>query len=137
MRKIEYIIVHCTATPEGREVSAAEVTRWHIQRGFRTIGYHYLIGLNGGVEIGRQEEEIGAHAKSYNTKSIGVCYVGGTDDRGRAKDTRTPQQKESLLQLLKALKKKYPDATIIGHRDVANKACPSFEAKQEYHKLNY
>lgn len=138
MRNIEYIIIHCSATREGQDISAATIDKWHKARGWKGIGYHYVVGLNGQIEFGRPEAEVGAHAKGYNSNSIGICYIGGVESDGRTpKDTRTPQQKESLLQILRALKVDYPNAIIIGHRDVSSKACPSFEAKQEYHKLNY
>lgn len=136
MRKIEYLIVHCTATPEGREVTVEEITRWHIQRGFRTVGYNFVIYLDGSVHVGRPEEEVGAHCRGFNTKSIGIAYVGGTDARGKAKDTRTPEQKEALLNLLTELKERYPNAIVAGHNQFANKACPSFDAHVEYHKFN-
>jgi len=97
MREIDKIIVHCSATPEGREVTVAQITEWHRARGFRTIGYHYLVGLDGSVSRGRPEAEVGAHCTGQNARSIGVCYVGGLDrDTLRPKDTRTPAQRESL-----------------------------------------
>jgi len=137
MRRIEYIIVHATATPEGREHDAADIDRWHRARGWSQIGYNYVVKLNGQVEFGSPVELIPAHAVGYNKNSIAVVYVGGTDLDGKPKDTRTPQQKEAMLQLLEALKEEYPTAMIIGHNDVSSKACPCFNAKQEYHKLNY
>ncbi len=136
MRNITEIIVHCTATPEGRRVTVKDVTAWHKQRGWRTIGYHYLIGIDGETYIGRPEKEIGAHCLGHNNHSIGVCYVGGmTADMKRSKDTRTPAQKAALLRLLKQLRKTYPAATIHGHSEFANKACPCFDVKEEYKDL--
>lgn len=132
MRRINEIIVHCTATPEGREVSAAEVDRWHRQRGFRCIGYHYLVRLDGRVEAGRAEEEIGAHCKGHNAGSIGVVYVGGLDAKGAPADTRTPAQRASLASLLRELKSRHAGARIRSHRDFAAKACPCFDATTEY-----
>lgn len=132
MRKINEIIVHCTATPEGRDVSAAEVDRWHRQRGFRCIGYHYLVRLDGRVEAGRSEEEIGAHCKGHNAGSIGVAYVGGLDSKGNPTDTRTPAQCAALAALLRELKNRYAGARILSHRDFAAKACPCFDATKEY-----
>jgi N-acetylmuramoyl-L-alanine amidase len=128
------LIVHCTATPEGREVSLQEVDRWHRQAGYTGIGYHYLIHLDGRVEKGRDEDTIGAHTTGHNYSSIGICYVDGCDASGKLapKDTRTPLQKQALISLLQGLKKRYPKAKIYGHRDFANKACPSFDAKTEY-----
>ena len=130
MRAINKIIIHCTATPEGRNVTVAEVTRWHKEKGYRTIGYHYLIGLNGEVWRGRAEAEVGAHCEGENTNSIGVCYVGGLTKNGKqAKDTRTPEQRDALAKLVKELKVKYPLAKVHGHREFANKECPSFDVQ--------
>lgn len=136
MREINKIIVHCTATPEGKNYTVDDINEWHLQMGFKKIGYHYVIYLDGSIHMGREEREVGAHCKNYNAKSIGVCYVGGCDSTGKvAKDTRTEEQKESLLTLLKELKEKYPQATIYGHRDLAAKECPSFDAKEEYKNI--
>lgn len=135
-RNIKEIIVHCTATPEGRPVSIAEITRWHKQRGFTTIGYHYVVMLDGSICNGRDVNISGAHCTNHNSISIGVCYVGGlTKDGKTAKDTRTPAQKYALLTLLKKLKAMYPQAKIYGHRDFAAKACPCFDCKQEYNNI--
>lgn len=126
------IIVHCTATPEGRSVSVSEIDHWHRKAGATGIGYHYVIHLDGKVERGRDEASIGAHTIGQNHCSVGVCYVGGVDKNMKAKDTRTPEQKKALLDLLKELKRRYPNAKIYGHRDFTRKACPSFDAKAEY-----
>jgi N-acetylmuramoyl-L-alanine amidase len=132
MRKITEIIIHCTATPQGREVSREEVRRWHLQRGFNDIGYHYLIHLDGRVEKGRSDAVIGAHCEGHNAASIGVCYVGGCDAAMKPKDTRTAAQKAALVKTIKELKVKFPAAKVFGHRDFAKKACPSFDATKEY-----
>ncbi len=134
-RTINKIIVHCTATKDGKEYSVAQVRSWHLKRGFSDIGYHYLIGLDGTVHTGRDVNTSGAHTAGYNANSIGVCYVGGLDKDGKPKDTRTDAQKASLLGLLKELKALYPKATIHGHYEFANKACPCFEPKEEYKGL--
>lgn len=131
-RNIDKLIVHCTATPEGRDVTVDEIRKWHLDRGFNDIGYHYVIYRDGSIHQGRIEQTIGAHVTGQNTGSIGICYVGGTDAAGNAKDTRTPEQKKSLEAILRVLKKRYPNATIYGHRDFANKDCPSFDARREY-----
>lgn len=136
MRAIKEIIVHCSATPEGRPHTVGDIRAWHKQRGFKDVGYHYIIYLDGSIHAGRNEAEIGAHCTGHNRNSIGVCYIGGmTKDMKAAKDTRTDAQKKSLLQLLRQLKKKYPQAKIYGHRNFAAKACPSFDAKKEYSAL--
>jgi N-acetylmuramoyl-L-alanine amidase len=136
LKTIDMIVVHCSATPEGRDVSAAEIDAWHRQRGFERIGYHYVVRLNGEVEEGRALNEVGAHCVGYNTRSIGVCYVGGTDRAGHPRDTRTDAQRASLLALLKRLVARFPGVTIHSHRDFAAKACPSFDATAEYHSLS-
>ena len=132
MRAINRIIIHCTATKEGQAVTLAEVTKWHKAKGFKSIGYHYLIGLNGEVWEGRPLEQAGAHTEGYNGNSIGICYVGGLDANNKPKDTRTATQKISLLKLVKELKAKFQMATIHGHKEFSNKACPCFEVKNEF-----
>ena len=132
MRKIDEIIIHCSATPEGRDHSVADVTAWHRARGFRTIGYHYLVHIDGRVERGRPESEIGAHCLGHNARSIGVCYVGGlASDCKTPKDTRTPEQLRMLRELVKGLQRKYRGAKVYGHRDFAAKACPCFDVATE------
>lgn len=134
MRKINKIIVHCSATPEGRDVKTETIKDWHVNGNhWKDIGYHYVIELDGSIHKGRDENVIGAHCSGQNANSIGICYVGGVAKDGKTpKDTRTDAQKHSLLELLKELKAKYPNATIHGHREFAAKACPSFDAKSEY-----
>ena len=132
-RNIKEIIVHCSATPEGKDFTVADITRWHKDRGFTTIGYHYVVYRDGSVHNGRDVNVSGAHCTGHNSISIGVCYIGGCEANSKkAKDTRTEAQKKALLDLLKKLKALYPKAKIHGHRDFANKACPSFDATKEY-----
>ena len=136
MRKINEIIVHCAATREGRDFTVEDITRWHKARGFATIGYHYVIYRDGSIHEGRPLEQIGAHCVGHNKHSIGICYIGGCASDGKTpKDTRTPEQKEALLALLRRLKTRFPNATIHGHRDFAAKACPSYDAFREYRQL--
>ncbi|MCM1077519.1 MAG: N-acetylmuramoyl-L-alanine amidase [Bacteroides sp.] len=135
MRKITKIIIHCTATKAGREVSVAEIDRWHREQGFNSIGYHYVVGLDGKVHKGRDEAKIGAHCLSQNSCSIGVVYVGGLDAAGKAADTRTNAQKESLRQLISSLLARYPNATIHSHYEFTKKDCPCFDAGKEYASL--
>ena len=135
MRKINKIIVHCSATPEGKDIKTKTIKDWHVNGNhWKDIGYHYVIELDGSIHKGRDESVIGAHCSGQNADSIGVCYVGGIDKSGKAKDTRTTAQKDALLKLLKELRAKYPKAIIQGHRDFpgVTKACPSFDAKSEY-----
>lgn len=135
MRKITKIIVHCAYTPEGRDDKAADIRRWHKARGFNDIGYHYVVDLDGTIEPGRDVTIAGAHTTGHNADSIGVCYIGGADTDMKPKDTRTEEQQTALRMLLKYLVQKYPGAKIYGHRDFANKSCPSFDAKTEYKEL--
>lgn len=134
------LIVHCTATQEGKNFTVADIKRWHTApkpngRGWSDIGYHYVIYLDGSVHTGRNVDLIGAHTTGYNHNSIGIVYVGGIDKNSKAKDTRTVAQKQSLVKLLKELKQKYPKATVHGHNEYANKACPCFNAVTEYKNL--
>ncbi|WP_104696348.1 N-acetylmuramoyl-L-alanine amidase [Helicobacter salomonis] len=129
-RKVNKIIVHCSATKEGKNFNAQDIDRWHKERGFKKIGYHYVVGIEGEVERGRMLSEIGAHVRGHNRDSVGICYIGGLDERGKPKDTRTPEQINALHNLLDYLTRMFPDATIYGHRDFdPQKACPCFEAK--------
>ncbi|BAF89599.1 putative N-acetylmuramoyl-L-alanine amidase [Azorhizobium caulinodans ORS 571] len=134
MRKITHIVIHCAATPEGREVSVKEIDRWHRERGFAKIGYHYVIHLDGSIDPGRSEEEIGAHVQGHNATSIGICYIGGTEahDVKKPKDTRTPAQKAAMERLVKELLTRYPGAEVLGHNDFpgVNKACPAFDTRK-------
>lgn len=133
MRRIDLIVVHCSATREDRRYTLLQLIRDHQDR-FGFTGYHYYITRNGIVTQTRHEQLVGAHAKGYNSHSLGVCYEGGLDSNGQPKDTRTTRQKRALLRLLKRLKHEHPDAVILGHRDLPNvsKACPCFDAKTEY-----
>lgn len=136
MRDIDKIIVHCSATPEGRHTTVEEIRQWHLQRGWNDIGYHYVIYLDGTIHKGRPESVVGAHCSGYNKNSIGVCYIGGVAKDGKTpKDTRTEGQKRALIEILRRLKKDYPKATLHGHNEFANKACPSFNVKEEYKNL--
>lgn len=133
MRKIDKIIVHCAATPEGQDVKARTIRDWHVLGNkWNDIGYHYVIELDGSLHKGRSEDVVGAHCSGHNANSIGICYVGGLDKSGKPKDTRTEAQKRAMLKLIKELKIKYPDAIVYGHNDFSSKACPCFDAKSEY-----
>lgn len=144
-RRIDEIIVHCSATPEGWPYTVEQIRRDHKQQGWSDIGYHYVIYLDGSIHDGRDVDITGAHcaAGGHNQHSIGICYIGGLESNPKVpyaklkpKDTRTEKQKASLLSLLLDLKKLYPNAKIYGHHDFDNrKACPCFDAKNEYKNL--
>lgn len=134
-RVINEIIIHCSATKEGQDFTTADIKKWHIARGFSDIGYHYVIYRDGSVHPGRNVNISGAHCTNHNAHSIGVCYIGGLDKAGNPKDTRTEQQRAALIKLLSSLKKLYPKATIHGHCEFSNKACPCFNALKEYANL--
>jgi N-acetylmuramoyl-L-alanine amidase len=135
MREINKIIVHCTATPEGRKVSVEEIDSWHKQRGWSQIGYHYVVQLDGTINPGRPITITGAHVKGHNKGSIGITYVGGCDADMNPKDTRTDAQIDSLEYLVGYLCASYPGAEVYGHCDFSSKACPSYDAKSEYKSI--
>ena len=137
MRNIDKIIVHCSATREGENYTVDTIRSWHVDgRGWSDIGYHFYIDIYGQIHKGRDISRIGAHTKGLNRNSIGVCYCGGVEEDGKTpKDTRYDCQKEALLAVLRTLKAMYPEAKIHGHRDFARKACPSFDATEEYKHL--
>jgi len=137
MKNINYIIIHSAATPEGREHSLKDINLWHKQRGFKDnkgdkmfCGYHFVIQLDGSIEIGRPLTRSGAHTTGKNSKSVGICYIGGCDKQMKAKDTRTELQKTALENRVKQLLYDYPNAKVAGHSNFANKACPSFNVKE-------
>ncbi len=142
MRRINKIILHCSATQEGKNVKTETIRKWHLRKGWRDIGYHFVVLLDGTVEEGRPIEMTGAHTKGQNYGSIGICYIGGVEkERGEdgkwiAKDTRTEAQKDSLHDLLLRLKDDYPKAVIHGHNEFSSKACPCFNAYEEYKEIS-
>lgn len=132
MRTITEIIIHCTATKEGQNYTAKDIERWHRALGWNGCGYHYIVRLDGTIDLGRTLSEIGAHTKGHNNHSIGVCYVGGLDGNGKPKDTRTEPQKKALRALLGLLCHAFPSATLHGHNEFAAKSCPCFLVSAEY-----
>lgn len=131
-RRIDEIIIHCTATPEGRDVSVDTIRGWHIGQGWKDIGYHWVVRLDGTVKPGRPEAQVGSHVAGHNTGTLGVVYVGGVDTKGNPKDTRTPPQTAALLALVKALIVRYPTIKkVTGHNQYAAKACPSFDVRKD------
>ena len=132
MRTINKLIIHCSATPETMDIGAKEINRWHKQRGWRGIGYHYVIRRNGELEPGRQVSQAGAHARGYNKKSIGICLIGGVDSQTKKPENNfTKEQFGALLQVIKCLRNVFVDVKILGHRDLphVNKACPCFDVR--------
>ena len=148
-RRITDIVIHCTASAFGKDLSVDDIRKMHKAQGWSDIGYHYVVTLDGKVHEGRDVDIIGAHVGGHNSNSIGVVYVGGLDKKGKAADTRNDAQKAGLLSLLMDLRKLYPTARISGHRDFSPdlnhngivepweriKECPSFDAKSEYSRI--
>ena len=132
MRKITKIIIHCAATPEGKDFTVQQIDQWHRQLGFRCIGYHFVIYRDGSIHKGRPIDQIGAHTSGHNANSIGICYIGGcTSDGKTPKDTRTGAQRVALVKLVAELRSQFPTASVHGHNEFANKACPSFNVQNE------
>lgn len=141
MRKIDKIIIHCSATKEDKDFKAKDIESWHIRRGFISIGYHYVIDIDGTIEQGRPEKTVGAHTIGQNGSSIGICYIGGLDINGEPKDTRTERQKMSMYDLIDEIQCEYKakqgyKPTVHGHNEYAEKACPCFNVQKEYEQFN-
>lgn len=130
MRKINEIIIHCSATPNGRFHDAADIDRWHKENGWSGIGYHYVVCTTGKVNKGRDDSEVGAHAKAggHNPNSIGICIIGN--------DKYNAVQWYRLRELVAQLMIKYPDAKVIGHNEISHKSCPGFDV-QKWFKENF
>lgn len=137
MRKINSIILHCSATPEGKDYSVETIRKWHKARKFTDIGYHYVIYRDGTIHLGRPLAQVGAHTTGQNANSVGICYIGGVAADGKtAKDTRTPAQKEAMYTLCKILMDTLGIKEIHGHYEYAAKACPSFDVKAWRKEVN-
>lgn len=136
MRHIDEIILHCSATPEGRDVSLDDIRRWHVEeRGWSDVGYHFVITLDGMVHVGRPMDIAGAHVKGRNANTIGICYIGGMDADMVPKDTLLPKQEETMRKVIAALRLLFGDLELSGHNEYANKACPSFNVKEKFADL--
>jgi N-acetylmuramoyl-L-alanine amidase len=145
MREINLIVIHCSATRADRDVTAQDINAAHKVRGFSSWGYHFYIRKSGRVETMRPLDEVGAHARGYNAKSIGICYEGGLDTNGKPADTRTMSQQIALHSLASRLLKEFPGSRVVGHRDLSPdknyngiidpwervKECPCFSVLEE------
>lgn len=130
MREIKYIVIHCADTYSDMDIGVKEIDRWHKERGWKGVGYHYVIRRNGIIEVGRTETKTGAHVVGYNSNSLGICYAGGKSAKGDPEDNRTEAQKISLTNLVNDLKIRYPEAKVVGHHDLfPGKACPCFDVQ--------
>lgn len=131
IKAVEYIVIHCAATKANQDIGVEDIAKWHRERGWFDVGYHYVIRRDGTVETGRPKDRPGAHARGYNHLSLGICLAGGVAKDGRTpEDNFTPEQYASLETLVINLKNEFPRATVLGHRDLpnVNKGCPSFNA---------
>ena len=141
MREPDTILIHCSATPEGKDFTVADIDRWHRAKGWNGIGYNYVVYRDGSYHLGRSLSVPGAHCpeEGMNRRSIGICNNGGGAADGKTpKDTRTPAQKRTLVTLIRTLKGRYPSITrVLGHRDIkgVHKACPCFDARTEYRNI--
>lgn len=136
MRKITEIIIHCSDTFKGSDFKAEDIDAWHKAKGFKGIGYHFVIDLDGTIEEGRPIEEQGAHCLWHNKNSIGICYIGGRHNRSKPYergDTRTAAQVAAMHQLVSLLLYKYPSITkVVGHNTYAARMCPCFMVEPEF-----
>ena len=128
IKEVKFIVIHCAATEADPEIDAQTIRMWHLRRGWFDIGYHYVIKTDGTIEDGRPTDRPGAHARGFNHISLGICMVGGI----KGENNFTDDQWDALAGLVKGLKVAYPDAEVLGHRDLpnVNKLCPSFEARE-------
>lgn len=146
MRKIDLIVIHCSATRADRSLTSEDLEMQHRRRGFKGTGYHFYIRKDGMIYPTRPLERIGAHARGFNQSSIGICYEGGLDCKGIPADTRTPEQREHLRLLVRQIMDNFPGCRVVGHRDLSPdlngngeiepeewiKACPCFDVKMEF-----
>lgn len=130
MREINKIIIHCSATKASQDIGAFQIDEWHRKLGWAGIGYHFVIRRNGKIEKGRPPEAAGAHCKGQNKNSIGICLVGGIDAAGKPENNFTDAQFQALRKLAADLKNNFPTASIHGHYEFANKACPCFDVQK-------
>jgi len=134
MREIKRIIIHCSATPEGRDVTVDDIRRWHVDGNkWSDIGYHYVVDIHGCISGGRAIDKPGAHVKGHNKDSVGVCYIGGMDTDMKPKDTMTEEQEHAIRELIYALRMVTDnDISLHGHNEFSSKACPSFKVSEKF-----
>lgn len=139
-RKINMFVIHCAATTPSMDIGKKEIDRWHRARGFFGIGYHFVIRRDGSLEEGRPLEKAGAHASGYNENSVGICLVGGIDEKGNPENNFTNAQWITLKRVITMLDQLYPNSKIVGHNELTNKACPCFNVqawlKNEMRKIS-
>lgn len=131
-KETDFVVIHCSATKPDMDIGAKDIDRWHRQKGWRKIGYHYVIKRDGTIEEGRDLGEVGAHARGINSKSVGICMAGGIADDGKSEDNFTDEQWNALGPLVNQMKVAFPDAEVLGHRDLPNvaKDCPCFDVRE-------
>jgi N-acetylmuramoyl-L-alanine amidase len=137
VRKLTDIVIHCSATDPKMDIGSWEIRKWHLAQGWKDIGYHFVIRLNGAIEQGRPVEQVGAHVQGHNSTTIGVCYVGGVKGK-KAADTMNHVQEFALAGLVTNLRREYGALEVMGHNDYTKaKACPSFKvaSRLAYMKL--
>ena len=129
LERVNYIVVHCSATPPTMDIGVKEIDRWHRERGWFKIGYHAVIRRDGRIEYGRYTDEIGAHAKGFNNQSLSICLVGGVDENNNPDNNFEDIQLQTLKAAINYYKYFFPDAAVVGHKDLkgVTKACPSFD----------
>lgn len=136
MRDISKIILHCSATPEGRDVKVDDIRRWHLANGWDDIGYHFCIYADGSIHRGRDLDKSGAHTYGHNRNSIGICYIGGVDKDMNPTDTMTEMQDIAVIELVKSLRLIFGELSLHGHNEFSSKSCPSFDVQDKYKFLN-
>jgi len=136
--KVEFIAVHCSATLPKATLGWQDIHKWHLERGFSKIGYHYVIRTNGTIEVGRMEHEDGAHVLGFNSRALGICLIGGVDEANAPSFNYTKAQMVSLATLCRGLLIRHPKAVLQGHRDfpAVAKACPSFDVGEWWRGVN-
>lgn len=136
-RRIEKVILHCSATRKGLDIGVNTIRQWHLARGWKDVGYHWVIKIDGTLQAGRDESVAGSHTQNHNANSIGICYVGGMDPNGnKAMDTMTKAQEYTLMKLIGEIRERHGWVTVHGHNEFANKACPSFTVSAKYVGIN-